>query len=525
MVGLFANLDMGSCFRRRQASAACAVPLGLVLLIIAPLSEAVSFLSFDPRSMAMGGAGVASARSYNATIFNPALLVSSQSSDDWKFYFRPYLGARLLDRDNFLDALDDYQDSNSEDEFDRLLDIAKRDFAAGLISADDLRALAAAAEAWQGDIEKLSDKPLRASLSYGFSLGSTAKRRAWGAHYRRYFVLGARVNFAEVDRIRVSQAIETTQLLADISDQTREIAALEASLGLDELGDLIEQAVVDGKPSNALLSYYDLPSVQALVERSIETGQLIQEVDDYFQLEDLEAELRDPGSVESPPELKNYLRYQIPENFESTIEVQGAYVDELSVGYAFTPDDRDKLKFGINVKQLTVTTVDFEQAVEEIDLNDAENSRNQTRHQALNLDLGVLYQLNARLTVGAVVKNLVPHDFKTVRGNDLEFRPVARAGLSYHYRPALRFAADLDLTRNDPLGFDPDKQYLSVGAEWFLWRSTALRGGLRYNLATGKYLPSLGVGLGTFSSHLDVALTKSAENDEVGLSIQAGLRF
>ncbi|GAB3373892.1 hypothetical protein GCM10027567_10790 [Spongiibacter taiwanensis] len=475
--------------------------------------------------MAMGGAGVASARSYNATIFNPALLVSSQSSDDWKFYFRPYLGARLLDRDNFLDALDEYQDSNSEDEFDRLLEIAKRDFAAGLITADDLRALAAAAEDWQGDIDKLSDKPLRASLSYGFTIGSTAKRRAWGAHYRRYFVLGARVNFAEVDRIRVSQAIETTELLADISDQTEEISALEEALGLDELGDLIEQAVIDGVPSEELLSYYDLPSVQELVERSIETGRLVQEVADYFQLEDLEAELRDPGSVDNPPELKNYLRYQIPENFESTIEVQGAYVDEVSVGYAFTPDDRDRLKLGLNIKHLTVTTVDFEQSVEDIDLDNAENSRNQTRHQTLNLDVGVLYQLDDQWALGAVVKNLIPHDFKTVRGNDLEFRPLARAGVSYRYTPKLRFAADLDLTRNDPLGFDPDKQYLSLGAEWYLWRSTAIRGGLRYNMATGKYLPSIGFGLGTFSSHLDIAVTKSADNDEVGLSLQAGFRF
>lgn len=155
---------------RRSSLLSLGVTCGLLGFV--PSSAAVSFLSFDPRSMAMGGAGVASARSYNATIFNPALLVSSQSSDDWKFYFRPYLGARLLDRDNFLDALDEYQDSNSEDEFDRLLEIAKRDFAAGLITADDLRALAAAAEDWQGDIDKLSDKPLRASLSYGFTIGA-----------------------------------------------------------------------------------------------------------------------------------------------------------------------------------------------------------------------------------------------------------------------------------------------------------------------------------------------------------------
>lgn len=96
---------------------------------------------------------------------------------------------------------------------------------------------------------------------------------------------------------------------------------------------------------------------------------------------------------------------------------------------------------------------------------------------------------------------------------------------AYRYASKLRLAADLDLTRNDPLGFDPDKQYLRVGAEWYLWRSTAIRGGLRYNVAIGKYLSSIGLGLGTFSSHLDIAVTKPADNDQVDLALQAGFRF
>lgn len=45
--------------------------------------------------------------------------------------------------------------------------------------------------------------------------------------------------------------------------------------------------------------------MQELAERSIETGSLIQEINDYFQLEGLEAELRYPGSVENSPDLKN----------------------------------------------------------------------------------------------------------------------------------------------------------------------------------------------------------------------------
>ena len=89
-----------------------------VSLVIAQLgvAHAAPFGSFDPRSMAMGGTGVASGTSANAAFFNPALLSTANKDEDFSLEF-PIVSIRIADRDDFLDNLDTFQNSNSIDSF------------------------------------------------------------------------------------------------------------------------------------------------------------------------------------------------------------------------------------------------------------------------------------------------------------------------------------------------------------------------------------------------------------------------
>lgn len=142
----------------------------------------------------------------------------------------------------------------------------------------------------------------------------------------------------------------------------------------------------------------------------------------------------------------------------------------------------------------------------------------------LNADLGIAYKLNPEYSMGLAVKNIVPQQFDTIGGNTIEFDPIARFGIS-RVKDDLVLTAELDLTNNDTEGFDPNKRYLSLGAEYGGWNSTALRAGVRIDTQNQTYTPSLGIGFGNRSRYMDLALTVAPEYDEIGGSLQATWSF
>ena len=112
----------------------------------------------------------------------------------------------------------------------------------------------------------------------------------------------------------------------------------------------------------------------------------------------------------------------------------------------------------------------------------------------------------------------------TASRTPIKFDPIARIGMGYESK-SMKVALDFDLTRNEPLGFDPDKRYLSAGIEWNVGKLNVLRAGYRFNTIDQSGLPSLGFALGFNQGHLDVAVTRSGKEDEYGLSLQAGFKF
>ena len=76
----------------------------LVLLVLSSQVCSAPFYSFDPRSLAMGGTGVASGDLTNASFHNPALLAAAQDSDDFSFTLSG--GARAGDPNDLVDKFD-----------------------------------------------------------------------------------------------------------------------------------------------------------------------------------------------------------------------------------------------------------------------------------------------------------------------------------------------------------------------------------------------------------------------------------
>ena len=80
-------------------------------LVSSSAALALPFNSFDPRSMAMGGAGVAVGDVAMAPFFNPALLGVTKDEDDFSVVL-PILGVRVYDPKDFSTSVDNFQQGN-----------------------------------------------------------------------------------------------------------------------------------------------------------------------------------------------------------------------------------------------------------------------------------------------------------------------------------------------------------------------------------------------------------------------------
>lgn len=71
----------------------------------------------DPRSMAMGGTGVASATKFNASSHNPALIAFNRGDKPDKIYISSSMGTREIYNESLNSDILDYQDSGIEEDF------------------------------------------------------------------------------------------------------------------------------------------------------------------------------------------------------------------------------------------------------------------------------------------------------------------------------------------------------------------------------------------------------------------------
>lgn len=477
-------------------------PLGyaslVALALVAQPASGISFLTFDARSMSMAGTGVVTARSHNASLFNPGLLTRHEPNRRDRVSMHLYAGARLLDRDNFLDSAetfaDRYEDVSVKDLVSDNFDLESGSYETGA----ELRSATGQLRDLQADLNDLSDKPLRVSASYGGSFNYPTERWAFGGYHRQFLVMGSAVRISEQDNTNITRVTNTIDRFADVFDDVARLDEMRQSgeaLTLEE--------VVDG--ANRLWD-----SVRAL--------------DVYLDFDRIADDASNGGL--RGRELEDYLREPVPREFSSTIESQGAEVREeaISIARQFPLQDDSRLHVGVNLKQVNFTTIHFEQRIDDFALSAYEQDEHRRLHTRFNMDAGLVYSHDSPWEWGLVLRNLVPHNFYTAKGDRIDLRPMMRVGVGYRTRP-LRVSLDVDVTKNEPLGFDPDKQYVSLGAEWFLWRNTALRAGLRGNMVDGETLPSAGFGFGTHRGHIDLALAKSTNGDEWGLSLQAGLSF
>src|SRR5574340_628576 len=126
---------------------------------------ALPFNSFDPRSMAMGGAGVAVGDAGMAPFFNPALLTVTREEDDFSLDF-PIIGVRAYDPSNFTTSLDNFQNGNFVD----TLQTSINTYNAAQTPAN-LTPVSNNISTLSSQFATLSDKPIRGEAGAGLVVG------------------------------------------------------------------------------------------------------------------------------------------------------------------------------------------------------------------------------------------------------------------------------------------------------------------------------------------------------------------
>ncbi len=197
------------------------VPL---LAIMASDAGATSFGTFDPRSMAMGGAGVAAGTSANASFYNPALLAAAKNGENFSIEL-PVIGVRVADPDDLVDNLDEFQDNNYIDNFSAAVDQWNSAVTpAQLLTAKD--AVVAAGTDLVAGLQTLSDRALQGEANAGMVVAIPNKRVGAAFHVNARAMGGAllEVTQSDVDAFNaVIDGLNTNNLAAIVDPGTGDL--------------------------------------------------------------------------------------------------------------------------------------------------------------------------------------------------------------------------------------------------------------------------------------------------------------
>ena len=441
------------------------------LLLGSSAAFAIPFGSFDTRSMAMGGAGVAVGGPDAAPLFNPALLSVSKEEDDFALIL-PTIGVRVADPDKLIDSVDKFNSGK----YIQTLDSSINAPVTGLNAA----------------IAAFNANPNPTTLA--------AMQTAAGA-------VGTNLNNV------------STQL----STLSNKPITVDGGV-----------ATVVGIPSKKF-------GVAFYANAAVATGGIFK-YNDAATISALAAQATCLASATTPAAvtLCGTITFNNNTTLTSGINFKGVALGEFgfSLSRVFNIANHD-IALGITPKIIKAQLFDAQ-----LKINDSNSQSNVTgadflaEYSLVNFDLGAAKNYSNGWRTGFVIKNVIPQtlDFKNVHGGapsgstptptgeQLTLKPQARIGVS-HANSWSTVALDVDLTRNDPAGFENATQYVALGGELNAFDWAQLRAGYRVDMVnSARNVTSVGLGFSPFGvAHADLAVAGNAT--EIGLSFQLGIHF
>lgn len=312
---------------------------------------------------------------------------------------------------------------------------------------------------------------------------------------------------------------------------THRLEVLARQVNWREIQSMIQQSAESWELNEQLHDPKLIPGIQPLLEGMRDLGDKLVGLNRHVDLQALAGFIVDESTANdiedlelTDVDLRNFLRYEIPADLSSRIIYSGADVVETAITFSLLPPALPGLSIGANVKQQEFSTIAYVQRVDEFEWDEYKLDYTRLDYQFWNLDLGMTYSVARYWSFGLAVKNVVRKELKNRFGDTIILRPIARAGVAFGSDDVM-LAVDIDLTRNEPLGFDVDKRYISIGSQFRLWNHQYIRLGYRHNAVDRTGLPALGLGTAFRYGSFDIAATYSEKYSEAGVALQLGFMY
>lgn len=416
------------------SSRTCALkPLMILIAAFSSPAFAISYGIYDSRGLAMGGAATAIGTYAQAAFYNPALLAFHEEEEEAGRDGRVYIPNIVVQvSDGAQSAIDAV-----DDELDTQLSNAINQF-----NDAPLQASAGLIRDVATDLRDVLDDIATDDLSIdsfiGFNISEPSNREGGG------FYFGARALAGGV---------------ANVSDADREL-----------LGDYIESMgqIANGTDPDAVAAQYP-----HLINSR---GQLI-----------------DPTST-----------------LTSNADVSALIVSEWGMALARQFEVRGQaIALGITPKLMRVDafrdTADFNDGLDSVEDAEDEFKDSQETHLAFNADVGIAATIADHYRVSLTLKDAFKKQFSTKQQADPvtgEPAPDLKVTLSSRARMGVGYVSDTfsvgldyDLDESTPMATEAGTQELSLGAEYVLFNSLAVRAGYR-NDQTGFHENMASAGLG-----------------------------
>jgi hypothetical protein len=462
---------------------------------------AVPFNSFDPRSMSMGGVGVAVGDPSTAPFFNPALLSAGDRRKKFALEL-PIIGARLYDPSSMRSNL-----TTLSDDITTLQNAitAANASANGTTAAQisqlptTLTTLGSAITKVNTALSALNNQPVQGEFGAatvvsmpGKNLGIALYADAWGA-------IGGTLEY--------NDAATLTSLSTAVTSTANALSAATTVVGTScaspqTAADIQACITAAGTAASTLVS------AQGVVNFSTNT------------------------------------------NIASKLHMRGVGITEtgVSLSHGFVSADH-RFSIGITPKMMRIHMYDATLAANAGGISGMTGSDYYAFYSSPNVDVGITKNFPNGFRTGLVVKNAISHvyEFKSAvtpgtapvaNGSKLTIRPMVRAGIAYEV-PLFTIAVDADLTKNDPAGLENYSQNVGLGVEVGVTDWTQLRFGYRNDMLDKTRRDTVSVGVGVsprlpfFKPHFDLAVVSSPnllrdgydKVNEVGLAFRFGFNF
>jgi|GEM_PF-768085 hypothetical protein len=560
-----------------------------VLTLTSAMALAVPFSSFDPRSMAMGGTGVAVDDPATAPFFNPAMLSESDHSKKFSVEFAT-LGVSLVDlgnlhsnwstMNNAVSALPNNVSTLSTNantlssnaptltssiaalstSITSLASATPSTAAASLAAAStNLSAVTTNMSTVSSNVTtvgnnantvstninqinktliSLNNQPMQGELGAASVIAIPGKNWGFAVYANAWAAVGGRLEYKDAGTVTtLTSALTTTSTnLVGIGAATGNAAS-----ALSTANTSLNTAV--GLCTTALVS--TIPGAQACSTALTNANTALGNAQPSVNTASSTVTTNSANITAAANSVNNTNKT----TFQSVVHIRGVAVTEYgaSISHGLVSNDV-AWSWGITPKVMQMRLYDATIGSSST-LSNATSNDYLAYYSTLNFDAGIAKTYLNGWRTGLVVKNVIPQtfDFKNALtpgatpvadGSKLNLSPQVRAGISYEQINWFNLALDADLTKNDPAGLENPSQYVAVGGEFSTSGWAQIRAGYRADLVNSA-LSQVSIGLGIsprlpyYKPHLDLAITASPNifnngynaATQVGAYLQFGLNF